>query len=122
MLRETILFTLMTSSLIAADIAPPIAKKVPESTTMLGDTRVDNYFWLRDRNDPDTIKYLEDENRYTESVMKHTDALQSKLYAEMLGHIKQSDLSVPTKRDDYFYYSRTIEGQQYAVYCRKHGS
>jgi oligopeptidase B len=120
--RETILFILMTTSLIAADVAPPVAKVVPQPVTVLGDTRVDNYFWLRDRNDPATIKYLEDENRYTESVMKHTDPLQSKLYAEMLGRIKQSDLSVPTKRDDYYYYSRTIEGKQYPIFCRKHGS
>jgi oligopeptidase B len=122
MLRDLIIAILMSSSLIAADLMPPAAKAVPKKMTVLDDTRVDNYFWLRDRNDPDTVKYLEDENHYTESVMKHTDALQSKLYAEMLGHIKQSDVSVPTKRDDYFYYSRTIEGQQYAVYCRKHGS
>jgi oligopeptidase B len=112
----------MTTSLIAADIAAPVAKTVPESITFHGDTRVDNYFWLRDRNNPDTIKYLEDENRYTEATMKHTDALQSKLYAEMLGRIKQTDLSVPTKRDDYFYYTRTVEGQQYPIFCRKHGS
>jgi oligopeptidase B len=122
MFRESIFFILMTSSLIAADLTPPVAKTVPKKITTLGDTRVDNYFWLRDRKDPDTIKYLEDENHYTEAVMKHTDALQSKLYAEMLGRIKQTDLSVPTKRDDYYYYARTIEGQQYAVYCRKHGS
>src|SRR5689334_6562869 len=118
MLRRSLAFvltTLMTSSLIAAELLPPKAKKVPKRMTMLDDTRIDNYFWLRDRNDPDTIKYLEEENRYTESVMQHTDALQSNLYAEMLGRIKQTDLSVPTKRDDYFYYTRTIEGKQYPV-------
>jgi oligopeptidase B len=122
MLRETILFTLMTTSLIAADIAPPIAKTVPKTITVLGDTRVDNYFWLRDRDNQATIQYLDAENRYTEAVMKHTGALQSKLYAEMLGRIKQTDLSVPTKRDDYFYYTRTVEGKQYPIFCRKHGS
>src|SRR5258708_17418529 len=100
MFRESIFFILMTSSLIAADLIPTVAKAVPKKITTLGDTRVDDYFWLRDRKDPDTIKYLEDENHYTEAVMKHTDALQSKLYAEMLGRIKQTDLSVPTKRDD----------------------
>jgi oligopeptidase B len=122
MFRATIFYTLMTTTLTAADLAAPIAKIVPKPMTTLGDTRVDNYFWLRDRNDPATIQYLEEENRYTEASMKHTDALQSKLYAEMLGRIKQSDESVPTKRDDYFYYVRTIEGKQYPVYCRKHGS
>jgi oligopeptidase B len=112
----------MTLSLMTANAAPPVAKVVPKSITVDGDTRVDNYFWLRDRNDPATIKYLEDENTYTESLTRHTDALQSKLYSEMLGRIKQTDLSVPTKRDDYFYYSRTEEGKQYAIFCRKHGS
>ncbi len=112
----------MTLSLMTANAAPPVAKVVPKSITVDGDTRVDNYFWLRDRNDPATIKYLEDENTYTESMTRHTDALQSKLYSEMLGRIKQTDLSVPTKRDDYFYYSRTEEGKQYAIFCRKHGS
>jgi oligopeptidase B len=122
MLRETTLSTLMTTSLIAADIAPPIAKVLPKTITLHGDARVDNYFWLRDRDNQATIQYLDAENRYTEAIMKHTGALQSKLYAEMLGRIKQTDLSVPTKRDDYFYYTRTVEGQQYPIFCRKHGS
>jgi oligopeptidase B len=101
---------------------PPVAKTVPKPMTVLGDTRTDNYFWLRDRNDPDTLKYLEAENRYTEAVMKPTDALQSKLYSEILGRIKQTDLSVPIKRDAYYYYSRTEEGKQYPIHCRKKGS
>ena len=101
---------------------PPAAKIVPHSTTVHDDTRIDNYFWLRNKEDPDTLAYLEAENLYTQEVMKPTDALQSQLYAEMLGRIQQTDLSVPTKRDDYFYYTRTEEGKQYAIYCRKHGS
>ncbi len=110
--------------IVSADeaVKPPVAKIVPKPSTTLGETRIDNYFWLRDRNDPDTIKYLEAENEYTKAEMKHTDALQSKLYSEILGRIQQTDLSVPTKRDDYFYYTRTEEGKQYAIYCRKHGS
>src|SRR5207302_2950935 len=124
MFRTTILLILMTTITTAADstIQPPVAKIVPKQMTVLGDTRTDNYFWLRDRNDPDTIKYLEDENRYTEAMMKHTDGLQSKLYSEILGRIKQTDLSVPTKRENYFYYTRTEEGKQYAISCRKKGS
>ena len=102
--------------------SPPIAKVVPVSTTLFGDTRTDPYAWLRDRNDPDTIKYLEAENAYTKAMMKSTEELQSKLYAEMLGRIKQTDLSVPVKREEYFYYTRTEEGKQYAIYCRKKGS
>ena len=95
---------------------------MPVSTTLFGDTRTDPYAWLRDRNDPDTIKYLEAENAYTKAMMKSTEELQSKLYAEMLGRIKQTDLSVPVKREEYFYYSRTEEGKQYGIYCRKKGS
>jgi oligopeptidase B len=103
-------------------IQPPVAKVAPKTITIHGDTRVDNYAWLRDRNDPDTIPYLEAENHYTEAMMTHTGALQAKLYAEMLGRIKQTDLSVPVKRDNYYYYSRTEEGKQYSIYCRKQNS
>ncbi|HEY6343813.1 MAG TPA: S9 family peptidase [Bryobacteraceae bacterium] len=105
-----------------AAILPPVAKIVPRISTLHGDTRVDNYFWLRDRNDPDTLAYLEAENAYTESVMRGVEELRDRLYAEMLGRIKQTDLSVPVKRDEYFYYSRTEEGKQYSIYCRKRGS
>ena len=89
--------------------------------TVHGDTRIDNYFWLRDRKDPDTIAYLEAENAYTKEKLQHTEALQAALYAEMLGRIQQTDLSVPVKRDEYFYYTRTEEGKQYAIHCRKKG-
>lgn len=102
--------------------APPVAKIVPHVTTLHGDTRVDNYFWLRDRADPDAIAYLNAENAYCEAIMKPTEPLQSKLYDEILGRIKEDDLSVPVKRDDYYYYSRTEQGRAYAIYCRKHGS
>src|SRR6202795_4799180 len=101
---------------------PPVAKIVPHSMTVHGDTRVDNYFWLRDRNDLDTIAYLEAENAYTKEKLQHTEELQAALYAEMLGRIQQTDLSVPVKRDDYFYYTRTVEGKPYAIHCRKRGS
>ncbi len=100
---------------------PPVAKIVPHSTTVHGDTRIDNYFWLRDRKDPDTIPYLEAENAYTKEKLQHTEELQAALYAEMLGRIQQTDLSVPVKRDEYFYYTRTEEGKQYAIHCRKKG-
>jgi oligopeptidase B len=112
----------MTITPTTADLTAPVAKIVPQPATVNGDSRVDNYFWLRNREDPDTLKYLEDENRYTEAVMKPAADLQSKLYDEMLGRIQQTDLSVPTPRDDYFYYTRTEEGKQYAIYCRKHES
>jgi oligopeptidase B len=101
------------------DFSPPVAKIVPHEISMHGDTRVDNYFWLRDQSDQDTIPYLEAENRYTESVMKPTEPMQASLYAEMLGRIKQTDSSVPVKRDEYHYYTRTEEGKQYAIHCRQ---
>jgi oligopeptidase B len=101
---------------------PPAAKIAPHVMTVHGDTRVDNYFWLRNKEDPGTIAYLEAENVYTQNAMKPTEALQRALYDEMLGRIKQTDLTVPVKRDDYFYYTRTEEGKQYSIYCRKHRS
>jgi oligopeptidase B len=115
---------IMTTLIVSADeaVQPPVAKIIPQPSTTLGETRVDNYAWLRDRNNPETIHYLEAENEYTKASMKHTEKLQAKLYDEILGRIQQTDLSVPTKRDDYFYYTRTEEGKQYGIYCRKHGS
>jgi len=108
--------------LLATRLSAPRAKRVPKEITVLGDTRVDNYFWLRDRSDPDVVAYLEAENSYTEEVMAPTKPLQEKLYQEILGRIQETDLSVPVQRDDYFYYTRTEEGKAYALYCRKRGS
>jgi oligopeptidase B len=103
-------------------LKPPVAKPVPKSDTTNGDTRVDNYFWLREKKNPEVISYLEAENAYTEAVMKPTADLQQKLYTEMLARIKQTDQNVPYKLGDYYYYTRTIEGQQYPIYARKHAS
>ncbi|MBI3698058.1 MAG: S9 family peptidase [Acidobacteria bacterium] len=104
------------------DVTPPVAKQVPHTISLHAETLTDPYFWLRDRNNPEVIQYLEAENRYTEAVMKHTDGLQTRLYQEILGRIKETDLSVPEKIDDYYYYSRTEQGKQYGIYCRKKGS
>jgi oligopeptidase B len=103
-------------------VLPPAAKIVPTVTTVHGDTRIDNYFWLRDRNDPATIAYLEAENDYMREMTEHSEDLRGAIYAEMLSHIQQTDLTVPVKRGEYFYYTRTEEGKQYRIYCRKHGS
>src|SRR5260370_5475110 len=105
-----------------AAVKPPIAKKVPKEEILHGDRRVDNYFWLREKNNPEVPAYLEAENSYTDSVMSPTAGLQSKLYDEMLSHIKQTDVQVPYKDGEYFYYTRTEEGKQYPYYCRKKGS
>jgi oligopeptidase B len=101
---------------------PPVAKRVPHETRIHGYTLNDDYFWLREKKNPEVIKYLEDENAYTEEVMKPTKDFQEALYKEMLGHIKQTDLSVPSRIGDYYYYSRTEEGKQYPYQCRKRGS
>ena len=101
---------------------PPAAKVTPHKTEIHGETLLDNYFWLRDKKNPDVTAHLDAENAYTAAVMKPTEALQEKLYKEMLGRIKQTDLGVPTLDNGYWYYSRTEEGQQYPIYCRKKGT
>src|SRR5262245_39560483 len=101
---------------------PPVAKKVPRTTTLHGDTLVDNYYWLREKANSEVIAYLEAENAYTDAVMKPTEGFQEALYSEMLGRIKQTDLTVPYKQGDYFYYTRTEKGKQYPIRCRKRGS
>src|SRR6516164_11664795 len=84
--------------------APPVAKKVPHTTEVNGRTLTDNYFWLREKTNPEVRAYLEAENAYADAVMKPTEALQEELYKEMVGHIKETDLSVPFLRDGYYYY------------------
>lgn len=116
-----------TLPLEAADTAsdaltPPLATKIPKITEINGHTLVDNYFWLRDKSNPEVKTYLEAENAYTNALMKPTEALQKKLYDEMLGRIKETDVEVPYKYGDYFYYSRTEAGKQYPIRCRRKGS
>lgn len=104
---------------------PPVAKKEPKVLKIHGYEITDNYFWLRDRNDkknPEVIKYLEDNNKFTEAAMASTNDLQKKLYDEMIGRIKQTDESLPTKIGNYWYYNKTQEGKNYPVYCRRKGS
>ena len=101
--------------------APPVAKKAPKTTEINGRTMVDNYYWLRDKKNPEVKAYLEAENAYTDAVMKPTEGLQKKLYDEMLSRIKETDIEVPYKEGDYFYYSRTEAGKQYQIHCRKKG-
>ncbi|MGA8213122.1 MAG: hypothetical protein WB799_05985 [Candidatus Sulfotelmatobacter sp.] len=114
-------------SILAADMSaplpsPPVAKKVPKITEVNGRRLVDNYFWLRDKKNPEVKAYLEAENAYTDAVMKPTEAFQKRLYDEMLGRIKETDVDVPYKKGNYFYYSRTEAGKQYQILCRKKGS
>lgn len=101
---------------------PPIAAIKPKELTLHGHTRTDNYFWLREKENPEVIAYLEAENAYTETMMAHTKELQEQLYEELVGRIQETDSSAPIKRGDYFYYNRTEAGKQYKIHCRKHGS
>lgn len=104
-------------------VAAPVAMiKAHEITSKHGDKRVDNYFWLRNREDTAVVNYLKAENKYLDTMMAHTKPLQEKLFAEMKGRIKEKDESVPSKIDDYFYYTRFEEGGEYPIYCRKKGS
>ena len=112
------------------EMAAPVAKKVPLELTEHGDTRVDNYFWMRlsddqknaetaDAQTQDVIDYLEEENKYIDSKLAHTQPLQEKLFDEIVGRIKKDDTSVPVKDRGYWYYSRYEEGKEYAINCRK---
>jgi oligopeptidase B len=103
-------------------IKPPVAPKIPKEDTTNGDKRVDNYFWLREKKNPEVIKYLEAENAYADAFMKPTESLQQTLYKEMVGHLKETDVNVPYREGNYFYYTRTEKGKQYPIYCRKRES
>jgi oligopeptidase B len=112
----------LTQSLDPAVAKPPLAKKVPKVTTIHGERLIDHYHWLRDKKDPEVIAHLEAENAYTAAVMKPTEKFQETLYKEILGRIKQTDLTVPYRLGDYWYYTRTEEGKQYNIHCRKKGN
>jgi oligopeptidase B len=127
LLSLTTLILAFVFGLPAADTAsslpaPPVAKKEPKVTEISGQKLVDNYFWLRDKKNPDVKAYLDAENVYTDAVMKPTEPLQKKLYKEMLSRIKETDVEVPYKEGDDFYYARTEAGKQYGIRCRKKGS
>ena len=116
------LVALPAAAVAAEPPAPPTAKPVPHKSELHGDTWTDDYFWLREKKDPEVIKYLEAENAYTAAVLQPTEGLQGTLYKEFLGRIKQTDVDVPVKEKGYWYYSRTVEGQNYPIYCRKKGA
>jgi len=101
---------------------PPMAEKKTKTTNIHGTTLVDDYFWLREKTNPAVLAHLQAEDAYTQTVMKPTEALQEKLYKEMLSHIKQTDTNVPYRSGNHFYYTRTEEGKQYPIFCRKKGS
>lgn len=101
---------------------PPVAKKVAKELVKHDHTRIDNYFWMNQREDPEVIAHLEAENAYKDEQLADTKEFQGKLYDEMRGRIKEDDSSVPYFENGYFYYTRYEEGKEYAIYCRKSGS
>ncbi len=100
----------------------PRAELKPKELTIHGDTRIDNYYWLNDREDKEVIKYLNDENDYTTEKLKHTEDLQSELYEEIVGRLDKNEESVPYLMDGYYYYQKYQEGGEYPIFCRKAGS
>ena len=97
----------------------PVPSKRPKEITQHGQTRVDDYFWMRDREDPEVLDYLHAEQDYLEEIMQHTKPLQEQLFEEMKGRIKEDDASPPEKDGEYTYYTRYEPGKQYPLYCRK---
>src|SRR5260221_9135989 len=122
LIRKTLFFTLgMPVSLSISAPAPPQAPQQPRIINQQGESRTDPFFWLRDKKDPETIKYLEAENRYADLMLKPVQTLRERLYREMRGRIQETDLSVPYRIDDYYYYARSETGKQYEIFCRKKG-
>jgi oligopeptidase B len=100
---------------------PPVAEKIKKEFLEFGTVRADDYYWLKERENPKVVDYLKAENEYLRAVMKPTEALQEKLYQEIVGRIKPTDMSVPYRDNGYYYYTRYEEGKEYPVYCRKKG-
>jgi oligopeptidase B len=104
------------------ETAPPVATILHTEKELHGHTLVDDYAWLRDRQNPEVTAYLEAENAYCNEILEPTQDLQKSLYDEMVSHIKETDVSVPFRQGDYWYYSRTEQGAQYPIYCRRQAS
>ena len=103
----------------APALTPPVATTKAKVDTLHGEIRTDNYFWIREKTNPDVIAYLNAENAYTEARMKHTEALQQKLYDEMLSRIKETDVSVPYRDHGYYYWTATEKGKSYSIFMRR---
>jgi len=120
-LRDVLLLGLLAALWVAAQ-TPPVAPRIEHREVRHGATVVDDYFWLREKSNPKVAAYLEAENAYTAAMTKDLLPFSDSLYKEMLGRIKQTDLSVPVARRGYLYYSRTVEGKQYPIQCRRKGN
>src|SRR5690242_7442818 len=116
-MRYAVLFPLL---MMADSIpTPPIAPRVEHRELRHGTSVSDDYFWLREKSNPEVTRYLNAENAYTGAMTKDIQPFAEALYKEMLSHVKQTDLTVPTRRGDYLYYNRTEEGKQYPIFCRR---
>src|SRR4029077_12730111 len=102
-------------------IEPPEAKKIPSPRTFHGDTVIDEYAWLADKGDPDTIGYLKAENAYTDALTIPLAPLRVQIFEEIKARTQESDLSVPVRKGGWWHYSRTVEGKQYVAHCRRAG-
>ena len=106
----------------ASSFEKPKAKKVKKELSIHGDTRIDNYYWLNQREDPEVIAYLNQENDYTSNVMEPTKDFQQKLFDEIVGRIKKDDTSVPYLKNGYYYQTRYEKEKEYPIYIRRKGS
>jgi oligopeptidase B len=127
MRKEIIFFVVIVLLFLTAcekkkELVAPVAKKIPRELTVHGHTRVDPYYWLNERDNPEVIDYLEKENAYKEALMKPTRKLQEALYEEIKSKIKQSDESVPYLKNGYYYYEKEVPESEYFLLCRKKGS
>jgi len=104
------------------NMTAPVAKKIKKELTIHGHTRIDPYYWLREREDPNVIAYLEAENAYTDAIMEDTKDFENQLYKEIVGRIRQDDQSVPYLDNGYYYYTRFEQGGEYPLVCRKRGN
>ena len=116
------LLLVLNSCKYKEDVMPPVAKKIPKELTTHGHTRIDNYYWMNDRDNPEVIAHLNAENAWKDAAMKHTEELQADLFDEIKSKIKQEDESVPYWKNGYYYYTRTIPEKEYYLVCRKKGS
>lgn len=105
-----------------ADPQPPVAARRPHVVEAHGDRRTDDWYWLRERENPEVLALLEGENAYTKAMTAHTEPLQQQLYDEIVARIQETDLSVPARKGPWWYYARTVEGLQYPIACRRQGS
>src|ERR1019366_766486 len=103
----------------SAGVAPPPAQRIPVDRTHHGDTVIDEYAWLADKKNPQTIEFLEAQNAYTEELTAGQAELRETIFGEIKARTQETDLSVPSRKGDWWYYTRTQEGRQYPVFCRR---